>query len=318
MNLRHLEVFHAVMQAGSVTGAAKLLNVTQPAVSNVLRHAELQLKFKLFERIAGRLQPTPEAADLFPDVQEIFGRIDTLNRAVDEIRGGRTGRLSIAASPTFVNAYLPKAVSRLHQNSPGAKVTIHAMPTAKAIEERVARREVDIGLVYSPVMDPSVVVERVSTSIVVCAVPRGSPMSKRKELGPDDLASATVVATGPTTRIGMAIREAYDANGLTMFDVAVEVTSAQAACLMVAEGVGIGLVDLATVHQYPLPDVEFRPFHPRVELGMCLIFPRDRPRSRVAQRFAEGLRAQFLAGSRSMALLPAKPTRGRKSRGSAN
>ena len=74
MNLRHLEVFHAIMQAGSVTGAAHLLNVTQPAVSNVLRHAEQQMKFRLFERVAGRLQPTPEARDLFPDVQEIFGR----------------------------------------------------------------------------------------------------------------------------------------------------------------------------------------------------------------------------------------------------
>lgn len=58
MNLRHIEVFNAIMQSGSVTGAAQLLNVTQPAVSNVLRHAEQQLGLKLFERIAGRLQPT--------------------------------------------------------------------------------------------------------------------------------------------------------------------------------------------------------------------------------------------------------------------
>lgn len=299
MNLRHLEVFHAVMQAGSVTGAAHLLNVTQPAVSNVLRHAEQQLQFKLFERIAGRLQPTPEACDLFPDVQEIFGRIDSLNRAVDGIRGGRTGRLAIAASPTFVNAYLPKAVLRLHQHSPGAQVTINALPTARAIEERVARREVDIGLVYAPVMDPSVVIEEVAKSSVVCAVPRGSPLSRRKELGPQDLASSTLVATGPTTRIGIAIKEVYGAHGLPMPSVAVEVTSPQAACLMVAEGVGIGLVDLATVLQYPLPDVEFRPFRPHIELSLCLIFPKDRPRSRLALRFAEGLRAQFLSGART-------------------
>lgn len=298
MNLRHLEVFHAVMQAGSVTGAAHLLNVTQPAVSNVLRHAEQQLKFKLFERIAGRLQPTPEAAELFPDVQEIFGRIDTLNRSVDEIRGGRAGRLAIAASPTFVNAYLPKAVSRLHEHSPGARVTIHALPTARTIEERVARRAVDIGLVYAPVQDPSVVVEQVTTSSVVCAVPRKSPLAKRKELGPEDLASASVVTTGPTTRIGTAIQEIYDANGLSMPEVAVELNSSQAVCLMVAEGVGIGLVDLATVLQYPLPDVVFCPFRPHIELSLCLIYPRDRPRSRLAVRLAEGLRAQFLSEPR--------------------
>lgn len=298
MNLRHLEVFHAVMQAGSVTGAAHLLNVTQPAVSNVLRHAEQQLKFKLFERVAGRLQPTPEAAELFPDVEEIFGRIATLNRAVDEIRGGRSGRLAIAASPTFVSAYLPKAVSRLRQQSPGVQVTIHALPTASAIEERVARREVDIGLVYAPVMDPSVVVERVCKSRVVCAVRRGSPLAKRKELGPQDLVSTPTVATGPTTRIGIAIKDAYGALGLPTPEIAVEVNSPQAACLMAAEGVGVGLVDLAAVEQCFVPDVEFRPFRPIVELTLCLIFPGNRPRSRVAQRFAEGLRAQFLRATR--------------------
>src|SRR5271168_4150847 len=48
MNLRHMEVFHAIMRTGSVTGAARALNVTQPAVSAVLKHCETQLKMKLF------------------------------------------------------------------------------------------------------------------------------------------------------------------------------------------------------------------------------------------------------------------------------
>ncbi len=297
MNVRHLEVFHAIMRAGTVTGAAHLLNVTQPAISNVLRHAEQQLKFKLFERIAGRLQPTPEAMDLLPDVQEIFGRIAGLNRFVDDIRGGRTGRLSIAASPTFVNAYLPKAVSTLRQQSPGARITIHALQTAGHIEDMVTRRDADLGLVYAPVRDPTVVVEEIGRSKVVCAVPRRSPLATRRTLGAADIAGQTVVATGPSTRIGAAIREVYKKLGQPAPDVAVEVTSAQAACLMVAEGVGVGLVDLATVHQYPLPDVEFRPFRPHVELKLCLIYAKDRPRSRLSTQFANNLRTQFAAGA---------------------
>ena len=57
MNLRQMEVFHAIMRAGSVTCAARLLNVTQPAVSTVLRHCETQLRVKLFDRTGGRLHP---------------------------------------------------------------------------------------------------------------------------------------------------------------------------------------------------------------------------------------------------------------------
>jgi len=55
MRLRHIEVFNAVMLTGSVSAAARLINVTQPAVSRILAHAELQLGFPLFHRLKGRL-----------------------------------------------------------------------------------------------------------------------------------------------------------------------------------------------------------------------------------------------------------------------
>ena len=55
MNLRHIEVFHAVYVNGSVSAAARMLNVSQPSVSKVLRHAESLLGFELFQRAAGRL-----------------------------------------------------------------------------------------------------------------------------------------------------------------------------------------------------------------------------------------------------------------------
>ena len=289
MNLRHIEVFYAIMQSGSVTGAAHLLNVTQPAISNVLRHAEQQLGIKLFERIAGRLQPTPEAYDLYPDVQEIFGRIDTLNRLVQEMQGGRTGRLAIAASPTLVNAYLPKTIAKLKVLSPQSLVTIQALPTTIVIE-RVARREVDVGVVYGPVSDTGVIVEELAKSDLVCAVYRHSELAKKKVLGPKDLTDAVIVTTARTTRIGVAIQEACLAHKLPIPEISVEVNSSLAACLMVAENVGVGLVDHATAHQYPSPNVVFRRFKPDVSLQLCLIFPKDRPRSRANARFVAAIK----------------------------
>ena len=54
MRLRHIEVFHAVMQAGTISGAAQVLHISQPAVTKVLQHCELQLGLPLFERDAAR------------------------------------------------------------------------------------------------------------------------------------------------------------------------------------------------------------------------------------------------------------------------
>ena len=61
MRLRHIEVFNAVMLTGSVSAAARLMNVTQPAVSRILAHAELQLGFALFQRVKGKRPPSPGA-----------------------------------------------------------------------------------------------------------------------------------------------------------------------------------------------------------------------------------------------------------------
>jgi len=72
MRLRHIELFHAIYTTGSITNAAKMLHISQPSVSKVLTHAELQLGFHLFERIKGKLIPTKEAEILFGEVDKIY------------------------------------------------------------------------------------------------------------------------------------------------------------------------------------------------------------------------------------------------------
>lgn len=65
MPARQLEVFRAVMRSATVTGAAKALNLATRAEPNRF-HPEDKLGFRLFERVKGRLVPTPEAEELFP------------------------------------------------------------------------------------------------------------------------------------------------------------------------------------------------------------------------------------------------------------
>ena len=73
-----MEVFHAIMRTGSVTDAARALNVTQPAIGAILEHCESQIKMKLFARVSGRLQPTAQAKAMFREIDSVFGPIDRL------------------------------------------------------------------------------------------------------------------------------------------------------------------------------------------------------------------------------------------------
>ena len=78
MRARQIEVFRMVMRCGTLTSAAEALNVSQPALSQILLHTEDELGFKLFQRVKGRLIPTPEAEDLYPEVERLFGDLEAL------------------------------------------------------------------------------------------------------------------------------------------------------------------------------------------------------------------------------------------------
>jgi DNA-binding transcriptional LysR family regulator len=289
MNLKQLEVFYAIMNTGSVTAAARSLNVTQPAVSNVLKHAEQQLRFSLFERKGGRLYPTPEASDLLPDVNEIFGRLGTLNRVVQEMRDGRTGRLVIATSPTLVHEFLPRAVALLCQRSPKLHVSVRSLPTALAVE-RVARREADMGIIYAPANDPGVDTEDLITTEIACVMPKTHPLAKKRYVDVGDLPGEAFISLGANTRLGTLIEDECRKANVPPPQIGVEAGSSVAACLMVSEGAGIALVDRATSSSGKFDDLVFRPFRPQVKVKVQLIYPRERPRSRAAAYLSEQLR----------------------------
>jgi DNA-binding transcriptional LysR family regulator len=293
MNLRQLEVFYAVVKAGSVTAAARNLHVSQPAISAVLKHAEQQLRIKLFERIGGRLHPTPEALSLLPDVEEIFGRIETLNRTVQEMRDGDAGSLVVATSPTLVNTLLPQAIAALRRISPALNIFLHSLPTPLAVD-RVARREADLGLVYGPVKDSAVIVDTLARSEIVCAMPLNHPLAKQASVHACDLAGSPVISLGSTTQLGTLIDEACRAQAILPLIINIEASSSFTACLLVSEGAGLALIDRYTMLSGRFEDLIFKPFRPRIEVELCLIFPLNRSRRQSAVKLGDLLQNMLM------------------------
>src|SRR5258708_31327643 len=120
MNARQLEVFRAIMRCGTLTGAAKALNVSQPALSQILLHTEDELGLKLFERLKGRLVPTPEAEQLFPEADRLFRDFDNLRRFASDLKHGKTGLLRLPSPPPPSPSMRPHALQPFR--SPCARV----------------------------------------------------------------------------------------------------------------------------------------------------------------------------------------------------
>ena len=107
VNLRHIEIFHAVMTTGNLTEAARMLHTSQPTVSRELARFEKVLGLKLFERARGRLQPTVQGLRLFEEVQRSWYGLDRIVSAAESLREFRQGELSVACLPVFSQSFLP-------------------------------------------------------------------------------------------------------------------------------------------------------------------------------------------------------------------
>src|SRR6202035_828438 len=107
INSRQVEAFRAMMLTGSVTEAARLMAVTQPAASRLLRDFQSLLKMELFERRGTGLVPTAAATALYMEVERSFVGLERIAAAAEEIRSRRTGTLRIAALPALSHGYLP-------------------------------------------------------------------------------------------------------------------------------------------------------------------------------------------------------------------
>jgi len=78
LTLRQIEVIRAIMITGSVGGAARLLNVSSPGISRVMKHAEGLLGVKLFGRKGGRYTPTREASDICTQINGVYDKVGDL------------------------------------------------------------------------------------------------------------------------------------------------------------------------------------------------------------------------------------------------
>ena len=291
MNLRHIEVFYAVMRAGSVTEAARVLNVTQPAVSVAVKQLEAQLRMKLFDRVGGRLQPTPAAKALLPDVAEIFGRIGAVERLSQDLAKGERGAFSVAATPPLCDGFVAKAVAPFIAKRPGVKANVQAIASAAALD-RVINREVDLGVVYEPVVSSAVRVDPLSSAVIGCIMPARHRLAKRATVRVADLAPYPVVTYLPQALLRPYIDRALS-GARSELDVAVQTGTSATAIMLAVHGAGIALVETALFSARPIAGFVMRPFEPRVELKVLLLRPRHGPTSPVIEEFLEHLRAEF-------------------------
>jgi DNA-binding transcriptional LysR family regulator len=290
IHLRQIEVFYAIMRTGSVTDAARVLNVTQPAVSAALKQFESRLRMKLFERRGGKLQPTSEAKALLPEVKEIFDRLLAVERFSQDLAGGMRGVLSIAATPPLCDGFVAKAVAGFMQSRPGLKIHLMALPSP-AVLDRVINREVDLGVVYEPVLNSAISMNFIGTTVIGCLLPRRHRLAQRETLKISDLVNQQIISYLPQALLRPFVNRAMGDQPALSF--AIEISTSSTAEALVRHGAGIGIIESSLFASRPTPGLVMIPLEPRIELRSLLLRPLNAPESQIVKEFIKELHKSF-------------------------
>ena len=140
MNLRQLEAFRATLRSGSITGAAKLLAISQPSVTRLIKELEKSVGFPLFVRSGRGLASTVDGRRFGDAVQSMFTGTDKLRETADAIRDSTHGEVQIGVTPVLLYQVTPEAIAKLHQSKPDLKVGLKVDNSSGLIDSVLMQR----------------------------------------------------------------------------------------------------------------------------------------------------------------------------------
>ncbi|CAM2957990.1 LysR substrate-binding domain-containing protein [Cupriavidus taiwanensis] len=293
MKIRQLEAFRAVMLCQTVTRAAEMLHISQPATTRLIADLEDAVGFSLFERMRGRLHPTAEAQALFEEVQRSLVGIDRIAQTALDIRDMQRGSLQIAAAPALALSFLPRAIAAFMADHPQIQITM--LPhSSRTVVNMVSEQRCDVGFAILSMNHPSTHGERLLSTRMVCAIPAGHRLASQEVIRPPDLAGERFVSHPRVLDSRLQIDALFASYGIEC-KVQVETQVSWSICAFVEEGLGVALIDPITALEYKGNGVCFRMFDPLLTTDFSVLFSAQRAPSILLKAFVAHTRAFALA-----------------------
>jgi DNA-binding transcriptional LysR family regulator len=244
LTIRQLEVLATVGREGSVTAAAEVLHLTQPAVSMQLRQLEEQLELTMFETVGRRLQITEPGRELVRLAVELLARLDDLEETARSLRGVGHGRVRLGVVST-AKYFAPRLLAQFLKAHAGLdfKLTVH---NRAEIIDQLQSYAVDLGIMGQPPEDMPLEGTAFAPNPLVALAAPSHPLSLRRGLRPEDLGDQPFIVReqGSGTRNAM---DRYFTDNEVKIRHVMEADSNETIKQAVMAGIGLGFLSLHTV-----------------------------------------------------------------------
>jgi DNA-binding transcriptional LysR family regulator len=245
LTLRQIEVVRAVMVAGSIAGAARLLGVAQPGVSRTMKHIEDQLGIKLFVRKGGRYVPSPEAVNVFGQLQEVHKKIEDLQFTIRQLERGRGVELSFGSVPSIANVMVPRAIADISRRYPDLRLDIDILKIEDAIDYLMLGRGEFVVMSYR-FDHPSIQFEPLARGHLVCVVAPEHPFAARAEVSAAEIAACPLIGIDPNDPYGRIMAGIFARENLH-YEIAIRARFGTTVLALVKQNLGAAVIDVFTV-----------------------------------------------------------------------
>jgi len=290
LTLRQIEIVRAIMVTGSVSGAARLLNVTQPGISRALKHLETSLGLSLFIRQGGRYVPAAEARDIFNQLQEVYAKLENLRNAVHQLQRGQNVEFSIGSVPSIAQSMVPVAMAELKKQFPDIKMNVELLKIEEAIDYLMLRKG-ELACMSYKFEHPSIDFKPLARGTLVCIAEKSHPLAKRQQVSVTEIAQYPLIGIEPGDPYGRIMAGLFEKNALP-YDIVIRARFGSTVIGLVKQNLGIAVLDSFTVRDLEAehPQLVVIPIKEKTEFQTFVAVRTDIELSTFASRFIEILR----------------------------
>jgi DNA-binding transcriptional LysR family regulator len=297
LNLRQVEAFKAVIENGTVSRAAEMLHISQPAMSKLIAHLEQDTGLKLFDRVKGRLAPTERGMRLYEEIDRIFAGVRQIENAVDAIRREEQGRLMVGVMPALSGSFIQQATMGFLQRNPNVYCSIQSR-SSQWIADGLVTRKLDVGLVSSRIDNPYIVTEPLMEHPLVCIMPPDHPLAANSVIQPEHLDGVPFISFDPESFSGQRIAKMFDACKIKANIVLIASVSPTLNEFVMA-GLGVSLVHPLMVSGLQ-ERLAVRRFEPSIRFDFQLCRSRESRNAGLVEAFLQETRATAERISRAL------------------
>lgn len=289
--MREIEVFRAVMQAGTTSKAAVLLGISQPAVSQAIRKLETWSELRLFERVRGRLVATQEARALMVEVDRCFAGFELIQHRIRSLKSFGLGRIAIASFPALGMSFMPRAIASFNAEKRKIQISFQIM-SSREVYQQVSTGQVDFGLMADELSVSGLEHSRFLSLPGVIVMNAKHPLAGKRIIEAEDLVSYPFIALNPEDATRRRLEKALHAMNKSLQPI-IETPYAYSVCELALCGVGMGITHPIIALDYKARGLILKRTSVNVTFTGVLVFRPGVPLSENAKDLLKIMRIQM-------------------------